>query len=315
MTQTTYDETKHPRAVDGKFATKPASEAAVSLQIDGTPITAEQAQLLAAVHADPYGDEEWVEDGVEENTERTGSMQPLQYGGIDEYADAKWVADQLRSNGQAEDLHFEFTYDPGGTEVTGYEVGVVLSDGTRLVAGRDTRDLTATPEAEGDLAALGYAESIMGDYQLMRDKAIDAGLLSDSYNHPGPDAALHTRIDSALRELDPDEGTWPTGDQVDAIVAATQRQMDDDQGDFAGSRADELSVGDKFIHEGELHRVASTDGDHKSLTVETDAGEFLELKNDEQVLVQGVYRCQGCGRPEAACSADPCVDVLADREA
>lgn len=287
----------------GQFAAGSSGESAVNLQIDGTPISAEQSKLLSAIHADPYGDE----DGVEENTERTGAMQPLQYGGIDEYADAKWVADQLRSNGHAEDLHFEFTYDPGGTEVTGYEVGVELGDGMKLVATRDTRDLTFTPEAEGDLAALGYAESVMGDYQLMLDKAIDAGLVSDSWNHPGPDAALRTRVESALRELDPDEGTWPTGDQVDAIVAATRRQMDEDEDDFGSSRADELSVGDRFIYEGGLHRVASTDGDHKSLTVETDEGEFLELRNDEQVLVQGVYRCQGCGRPEAACSADPCV--------
>lgn len=81
------------------------------------------------------------------------------------------------------------------------------------------------------------------------------------------------------------------------------------------SRADELSVGDKFVYEGELHRVASTDGDHKSLTVETEDGDFLDLGNDEQVQVHNLYRCQGCGRPEDACSADPCADVLADREA
>lgn len=36
------------------------------------------------------------------------------------------------------------------------------------------------------------------------------------------DAALRERIEQALAADDPDEGNWPTGDQVDAIVAVVR---------------------------------------------------------------------------------------------
>lgn len=302
-THTTYDEAKHPRSQDGKFTTKPAGESTTALTTD--PLTPQQRALVNAIYEAEYGD-------PDDSAERIENMGPLH--GLDGYDDAAWVAEQLQQ-GHAPDLAFDYDYSTEPMEVTGYNVGVRLEDGTQWTAYRNTYELTTDPAATGEAAAAGYAESIMGDYQHMRARAVKAGLISDSGNHPGPDEKLRTRIEAALRELDPDEDTWPTGEQVDAIVAATQRQMDDDEDDFGSSRADELSVGDKFIYDGELHKVVSTDGDHKSLSVETEDGQVLELRNDEQVLVQGAYRCQGCGRSEAACSADPCVDVLADREA
>lgn len=299
--------------VGGQFAAGNTSESTTALAAD--PLTAEQRELVEAIYAAEYAD-------PEDTAERIENMDALY--GIDAYDDAAWVAGQLQQ-GHAPDLAFDYDYATGSMEITGYNVGVRFDDGTQWTAYRDTDELTTDRNATGEAAAAGYAESIMGDYQYMRAKAVKAGLISDSWNHPGPDVQLHTRIDSALRELDPDEGNWPTGEQIDAIVSATQRH---DQGPdgrltdtadmnetWESASVDELTVGDRFAHDGELHRVASTDGDHKSISVETDEGEFLTFRRDQKVMIESAHRCQSCGRPEDMCSADPCGDVIADREA
>lgn len=262
-THTTYDEAKHPRSQDGKFSTKPAGESGTDLATD--PLTPEQRALVDAIYAAEYADRD-------ESAERIENMDELQ--GLDGYDDAAWVAEQLQQ-GHAPDLAFDYDYSTGSMEITGYNVGVRLDDGTQWTAYRDTDELTTNRNATGEAAAAGYAESILADYQYMRGRAVKAGL-------------IQTDKASVTATADMNE-TWEPVE------------------------VEELSVGDRFSYEGELYQVASTDGDHKSISVETDEGEILTFRRDQKVMVESVHRCQSCGRPEETCSADPCVDVIREQ--
>lgn len=50
------------------------------------------------------------------------------------------------------------------------------------------------------------------------------------------------------------------------------------------AQASDLREGDHFSLDGESHRVVSTDGDHKSISIENGDGEVFSVPNDRAVL-------------------------------
>jgi hypothetical protein len=266
-TQAAREQSRDP---SGRFGTQPATESDATLSTVA-PLSDAQTDLLDAIKNAPYSD-------PEDDAERIENMLSLRYGGVDEFADAVWVADRLRDT-RAPDLALDFDYSPGSLEVTGYNVGVSLGDGTQWTTYRDTNELSTDPSAEGQAAAAGYAESIMGDYEQMRTRAIRTGLLR-------PDVV----------EADLDGPSWSSCAAQDLNVGDTFS--------LDGESHQVVSV------DGDNKETSVENGDGEVFSVPNDRTVLRYQPGRDEV-----YRCRGCGRPEESCSADPCAGVVADREA
>lgn len=97
------------------------------------------------------------------------------------------------------------------------------------------------------------------------------------------------------------------GDEIEALrdfrdqameVLGIESDDDDDDDDeepevetpastktWEAKRAEEIRPGQEVIYDEMRHRVVSTDGDHKSMSIENQHGQIIPLRNEERVLI------------------------------